>query len=348
MVLGAELLDQSARGPAHPRLHQAARISRRDQQDRDRAPRREDVGQHPHRAAGDPDRQARRRRRRAPARSLGDDQERGLHQHPRGAQGRDRRAAHRGEHRAAARAPRRVPARDEEGDERRAEVRRTGREGEGRGTARRRRDVARGAVHGRARAAPHAARPNRVRLLGSALSVRRDRREVLDLQRPRAGREAGRAPTGDARRGAGALAAAERTDATAQANQVPEGPEGPHARQSVPRQRARVRRVRPAGARPRARDRAPDRGRARRDDPPRQTRRQDLDPHLPRQADDQAPAGNAHGQRQGQSRVLGLRREAGTGPVQMEGVDRATAREALRLAAHKIGLRTRILERHEA
>ena len=33
---------------------------------------------------------------------------------------------------------------------------------------------------------------------------------------------------------------------------------------------------------------------------------------------------------------------------EMEGVDRATAREALRLAAHKIGLRTRILERHEA
>jgi large subunit ribosomal protein L16 len=33
---------------------------------------------------------------------------------------------------------------------------------------------------------------------------------------------------------------------------------------------------------------------------------------------------------------------------EMEGVTRETAREALRLAAHKLGVRTRILERNEA
>ena len=33
---------------------------------------------------------------------------------------------------------------------------------------------------------------------------------------------------------------------------------------------------------------------------------------------------------------------------EMEGVDRTTAREALRLASHKLGVRTRILERSEA
>jgi large subunit ribosomal protein L16 len=33
---------------------------------------------------------------------------------------------------------------------------------------------------------------------------------------------------------------------------------------------------------------------------------------------------------------------------EMEGVDRTTAREALRLAGHKLGVRTRIVERHES
>ena len=66
-------------------------------------------------------------------------------------------------------------------------------------------------------------------------------------------------------------------------------------------------RIRPQGDRPGPPYRTADRGRAARDDASHQARRPDLDPHLPGQAGVAEARGSAHGQRQGQPRVLRLR-----------------------------------------
>ena len=71
------------------------------------------------------------------------------------------------------------------------------------------------------------------------------------------------------------------------------------------------------------------------------------DPHLPRQADHQEARGNAYGQRQGRTRRLGCRRQAGPIIFEMEGVDKATAQEAMRLAAAKLPIKTKFVSRQD-
>ena len=85
---------------------------------------------------------------------------------------------------------------------------------------------------------------------------------------------------------------------------------GRMARQGVARVRRVVRRLRAEGARAVLADRPADRGGARRDDALHQARRQDLGARVPRQADHEEAAGNAHGQGQGRARAVGVRRPA--------------------------------------
>ena len=116
--------EAAPRGHQDPELHQEEAVSRWNLEGRDRPDGREDRRQHPHRAAGDPDRKARSRGRDAAggARELlhaqGD-----LHQHQGDPKGRARRAARGRERRAAARAPRGVPPGHEEGGDLDHEVR---------------------------------------------------------------------------------------------------------------------------------------------------------------------------------------------------------------------------------
>ena len=107
-------------------LHQEEAQPRGRLLHRDRARGEQGEDQHPHRAPGHRDRQARRGRRDPEEGRPGADRERGVPEHHRGPQGRDQRAARRREHRDAARAPHRLPPRHEEGDADRDEVRRQG------------------------------------------------------------------------------------------------------------------------------------------------------------------------------------------------------------------------------
>ena len=66
LVLGAALRAAAPRGREDPPLHQEEAVPRGHLEGRHRTHRREGRDQHPHRAAGHPDRQARRRGRRAP------------------------------------------------------------------------------------------------------------------------------------------------------------------------------------------------------------------------------------------------------------------------------------------
>ena len=190
LVRRAPLRGAAPRGREDPPLHQEEALPRGHLEGRDRAHRREGRGQHPHRAPGHPDRQARRRGRRAPQGSQRAHHRRGLHQHQGDPQGGARRPARRRERRDAARAPRRVPPRDEEGRHPDDEVRRRRHPHPVLGPPRRRRDGSPRVVPRGPRAAAHAARRHRVRLRRGQHDLRRDRREVLDLQgrrrRPRA------------------------------------------------------------------------------------------------------------------------------------------------------------------
>src|SRR5215470_15625464 len=101
-----------------------------------------------------------------------------------------------------------------------------------------------------------------------------------------------------------------RHHADAQARQVSQGPARPHAGQGPARIESGLRRFWAQGARAGLGHQPPDRGGPRLPRPQRQARREDLHPHLPGQAGDQEARGDAHGQGQGQPRVLGCRGEA--------------------------------------
>ena len=102
---------------------------------------------------------------------------------------------------------------------------------------------------------------------------------------------------------------------------------------------------RPEGARAGARHRAPDRGGAPRDHAPDEARRPRLDPHLPGRAGVEEADRSAHGQGQGHAGVLGGRVKPGRIMFEIDGVPAELAREALRLGAAKLPIRTRFVQR---
>ena len=107
-----------------------------------------------------------------------------------------------------------------------------------------------------------------------------------------------------------------------------------------------VRRLRDPGARAGLDHQPPDRGRPYRDDPLHQARRQGLDQRLPRQARHPEAGRDPHGLGQGQPGALGRGGEAGPGACSSSpGVPEPTAREAMRLAMHKLPIKTRFVVR---
>ena len=147
----------------------------------DRAPRR-GRGRHPHRPPRHRDRQVGQRSRRAAQRPAQADRQAGEGEHPRGEAPRARRQTGRPVDRRAAAEPGRLPARDETRPDLGDALRRQGREGPGLRPPRRRRDGADRGLLRRPRAAAHAARQHRLRLLRGAHDDRPDRRQMLDQQ----------------------------------------------------------------------------------------------------------------------------------------------------------------------
>jgi len=66
-----------------------------------------------------------------------------------------------------------------------------------------------------------------------------------------------------------------------------------------------------------------------------------------RQARDREARRDPHGQRQGQSRILGCGRETGRILFELEGITAQLANEALRLGASKLPIKTKIVHRQE-
>ena len=167
--------------------------------------------------------------------------------------------------------------------------------------------------HPRRPSRPRRRRPSRRRPRASPRPMRR-RREVA----PDADAEAGQAPQADAR-------------------QAP--------RQHQGRRHRGVRRVRAQGARPRLGHQPPDRGRPRRDDPQDQAWREGLDQRLPRQAVHQEarrdPQGSGKGNPEGWVAVV----KPGKVMFELAGVDEELAKEAMRLAGHKLPIRTKFVSR---
>ena len=147
----------------------------------DRAPRR-DRGGHPHRPSRHRDRQVGQRSRRAAQRPAQADRQTGEGEHPRGEAPRARRQTGRPVDRRAAAEPRRLPAGDETRPHLGDALRRQRREGPGLRSPRRRRDGAHRGLLRRSRAAAHAARQHRLRLLRGPHDDRSHRRQVLDQQ----------------------------------------------------------------------------------------------------------------------------------------------------------------------
>ena len=144
------------------------------------------------------------------------DRQPGESEHPRGQAPRARRQAGRPVDRRAAAEPGRLPAGDETRPHLGDALRRQGRQGPGLRPPRRRRDGADRKLFRRSRAAAHAARRHRLRLLRGPHHDRPDRRQMLDQQgrgdarglplRPRLDRRraaAGRATRGGGGRGRG-------------------------------------------------------------------------------------------------------------------------------------------------
>ena len=212
-------------------------------------------------------------------------------------------------------------------------------EGPGLRSPRRRRDGAHRRLFRRPRAAAHAAREHRLRLLRGEDDRRPDRRQMLDQQgrghaqglpdRPGRGRRAAGRRTSRRRPSRRRTAPGRRTsrrprrpargrsvaDADAEAGQAPQTDARTDARQHQGRQHGRLRRVRAEVARPRLDHQPPDRGRPRRDDPQDQTWRQGLDQRLPRQAVHEEARRDPDGLGKGQPRGLGRRGQAGQGHV---------------------------------
>ena len=140
------------------------------------------VGGHPHRAAGHRDRQIGLRSRRAPQRAAQAHRQPGESEHPRGQTARARRQTGRPVDRRAAAEPGRLPPRDETRADLGDALRRQGRQGPGLRPPRRCRDGADRKLLRRSRAAAHAARRHRLRLLRGPHDDRPDRRQMLDQQ----------------------------------------------------------------------------------------------------------------------------------------------------------------------
>ena len=142
----------AARGSQAAQVPQGAPLPRRDLEGRDRARRQQGQDQHLYRAARASSSARRAPRSRSSRRELAQaDQEGVVHQHPRGAPSRPRRAAGGRERRPAARAPRRLPPRHEGSGRPRHAHGRAGHQGAMRRPPRRRRDRAR--ANGTARGA---------------------------------------------------------------------------------------------------------------------------------------------------------------------------------------------------
>ena len=139
-------------------------------------------GRHPHRPPRHRDRQVGQRGRRAAQGAAQAHRQAGQGQHPRDQAPRARRQAGRPVDRRAAAEPRRLPPRDEARADLGDALRRQGRQGPGLRPPRRRRDGADRGLLRRPRAAAHAARRHRLRLLRGPHDDRPDRRQVLDQQ----------------------------------------------------------------------------------------------------------------------------------------------------------------------
>ena len=134
--------------------------------------------------------------------------------------------------------------------------------------------------------------------------------------------------------------------AAASPHQVPQAVQGPHPRQGDLGRRADLRLLRAQVARAGARHRAPDRGGPPRHHPPHEARRPSLDPHLPGRAGVEEADRGAHGQGQGHAGILGRAGSSRAGSCSRSTASRRTSpREALRLGAAKLPVRTRVVQR---
>ena len=191
--------DDAERGHQGARVPEEEARARRGGQGDDRAAGEERAHHDPQRAARRGDRQEGRGHRDRCARELRKMLGvRGARQHRGDPQARDRRAAHRRLDRAAAREADHVPPRDEARDAERDAPRRAGHQDHERGAPERHRDRAHGVVSRRPRAAAHAARRHRLRLLRGEDDLRRDRHQGLGVQGRGAGAQ--RATPGRRRR----------------------------------------------------------------------------------------------------------------------------------------------------
>ena len=186
----------------HPRPHREQARPRRPVDDHDQEEQERGRGQHPHGPAGDRDRQVRLRGGRSAQGAPPDDRQGREGEHPRDQAARARREAGGPVDRRAAPEPRGLPARDEARAHQRDALGRQGREDPGLRPPRRRGDGAHRGLLGRPRAAAHAARRHRLRLLRGAHHLRPHRREGVDQQgRDHAqGLRAGPAPSSRRRR----------------------------------------------------------------------------------------------------------------------------------------------------
>ena len=182
LVLRARFRCVPRRGHSHPRAHPREAVARRALRHLHPQGQPADHDRHLHRASRHRDREVRQRGRRAAPRRARHDVEGRADQHQRDQAPRARRQAGRAGGRRAAAEPRVVPARDEALARLGDPLGRAGREDPVRRPPRRLRDVALRAVLGGSRAAAHAARRHRLRLLPGEDHVRRDRRQGLDQQ----------------------------------------------------------------------------------------------------------------------------------------------------------------------
>ena len=202
LVRGEKLRRRPPGRPADPRSHRQQALARRALEHHDRAPRR-GRRRHPHRPPGHRDRQVGQRSRRAAQGAAQAHRQPGESEHPRGQAPRARRQAGRPVDRRAAAEPGRLPPRDETRPDLGDALRRQGRQGPGLRPPRRGRDGADRKLFRRPRAAAHAARRHRLRLLRGAHDDRPDRRQMLDQQGRSHARGLPLRPRLDRRRAAG-------------------------------------------------------------------------------------------------------------------------------------------------
>ena len=182
LVQRARVLGLPHGGHPDPRSHREQARSRGPLDDHHQEEQERGRGQHPHGPPGHRDRQVRLRGGRSAQGAPQDDRQGREGEHPRDQAARARRPPRRAVDRRAAAEPRGLPARDEARAHQRDALGRQGREDPGLGPAGRRRDGAHRGLLGRPRAAAHAARGHRLRLLRGPHHLRPHRREGVDQQ----------------------------------------------------------------------------------------------------------------------------------------------------------------------